>query len=279
MHSDLDIEFLETKARQLRCKIIRMIAAASSGHPGGSLSAIDILTYLYFTRMRIDPTYPAWPDRDRFILSKGHCSPALYAVLAERGYFAEQHLGTLRDIDSILQGHPDMKKTPGVDMTTGSLGQGLSCGVGIALGGRLNHKDFRVYVMISDGENQSGQIWEAAMAAAQFQLDHLIVVVDNNLIQSDGVTRTIINIEPAEERWRSFGWEVQRINGHNFEQIHEVFAKCQALEGKPHVIIADTVKGKGVSFMENTVKWHSGPPSREEEQAAIRELCGEGGDD
>jgi transketolase len=273
---DLDTRFLEEKARKLRRNIIRMIAAARSGHPGGSLSAIDILTYLYFLRMRIDPSNSSWPDRDRFILSKGHCSPALYAVLAERGYFPEEHLWTLREIGSILQGHPDMRKTPGVDMTTGSLGQGLSCGVGMALGGRLDHKGFRVYVMVSDGELQSGQVWEAAMAASQFKLDHLIAIIDNNLIQSDGVTRTVIDIEPAEERWSSFGWEVWRINGHSFAEIDAAFENCQALHGKPHVIIADTVKGKGVSFMENSVKWHSGPPSGEEEQAALRELSGVG---
>lgn len=276
MDPDLDTKFLEEKARKLRCNIIRMIARAGSGHPGGSLSAIDIFTYLYFLRMRIDPSNPTWPDRDRFILSKGHCSPALYAVLSERGYFPEEQLWTLREIGSILQGHPDMCKTPGVDMTTGSLGQGLSCGVGMALGGRLDHKNFRVYVMVSDGELQSGQVWEAAMAASQFQLDHLIVIVDNNLLQSDGVTRMIVNIEPAEKRWSSFGWEVWRIDGHRFAEIHAAFENCQTLLGKPHVIIAGTVKGKGVSFMENSVKWHSGPPSHEEEQSALSELGEEG---
>lgn len=259
----------------MRRNIVRMIAAAGSGHPGGSLSAIDIITYLFFSRMRIDPQNPDWPDRDRFILSKGHCSPALYAVLAARGYFPEDALWTLRDIGSILQGHPDMKKTPGVDMTTGSLGQGLSCGLGMALAGRLQQRDFRVYVMMSDGELQSGQIWEAAMAASHFHMDHLTAIVDNNRLQSDDVTRTIMNVEPVEERWRAFGWEVQHIDGHNFAQIHLAFEHSQTLQGAPHVIIADTVKGKGVSFMENRVKWHSGAPSPAETELALKELDGE----
>jgi transketolase len=259
----------------MRRNIIRMIAAAGSGHAGGSLSAIDIITYLYFARMHIDPQNPAWPDRDRFILSKGHCSPAVYAVLAARGYFPEDELWTLRDIGSILQGHPDMRKTPGVDMTTGSLGQGLSCGLGMAIAGRLQRRHFRVYVMVSDGELQSGQVWEAAMAASHFHLDHLTVIVDNNRLQSDAATRTIMNVEPVEARWRAFGWAVQHIDGHNFAQIHQAFENCQLLRSIPQVIIADTVKGKGVSFMENSVKWHSGAPSLAETQLALRELDGE----
>lgn len=273
--SGFDTAFLEAKARQMRRCIIHMIAAAGSGHPGGSLSCIDIITYLYFARMRIDPQNPGWPDRDRFILSKGHCSPALYAALAARGYFPEDELWTLRDIGSILQGHPDMRKTPGVDMTTGSLGQGISCGLGMALAGRLQRRDFRVYVMVSDGELQSGQVWEAATAATHFQLDRLTVIVDNNQLQSDGFTRIIMNVPEAEERWRAFGWDVERIDGHDFAQIDRAFEHSQVLQGVPHVIIADTVKGKGVAFMENSVKWHSGAPSPAETQLALRELNGD----
>ena len=270
-----DTGFLEEKARKLRCNIIKMITAAGSGHPGGSLSAVDIITYLYFYWMRIVPENPKWEDRDRFILSKGHCCPALYAALAEKGYFPEDELWTLRDIGSILQGHPDMRKTPGVDMTSGSLGQGLSCAVGMALGGKLSGKDFKVYVMLGDGEIQSGQIWEAAMAANNYSLDNLTAIIDNNRLQCDGRTSSIMKVEPIAPRWQAFGWDVAVADGHSFEDIHQTFISCNAQNGKPKMIIANTVKGRGVSFMEDNHKWHGLPLDEAQADAAIREIRGE----
>ncbi|MGO8701715.1 MAG: transketolase [Limisphaerales bacterium] len=267
-----DVEQLEGKARRLRAHIIRMISTAGSGHCGGSLSAIDILTYLYFHELRIRPEEPLWSDRDRFLLSKGHCAPALYAVLAERGFFPEESLGTLREIDSILQGHPDMKKTPGVDMTTGSLGQGFSCAVGMALAGRMDRKAYRVYVMLGDSELQTGLLWEAAMFSQHQGLDNLVAIIDNNKLQSDGVTATIVDIEPIADKWRAFGWEARRINGHDFQQIHAAISESKAPNRRPKVIIADTIKGKGVSFMEGVVSWHSGAPDADQTRAALEEL-------
>ena len=219
--NDLDIAELKRTAARLRANIVRMIALAGSGHNGGSLSAIDVITYLYFHELRIDPARPRWPDRDRFVLSKGHCCPALYAALSARGFFAEELLWTLRDIGSVLQGHPDMTKTPGLDMTTGSLGQGISAAVGMALAGKLDGRDYRVYCMVGDGELQEGQVWEAAMAAAHHGLDNLLVVVDNNQMETDGPTRSIINVEPIARRWQGFGWHTVDIDGHDFRQIHE----------------------------------------------------------
>jgi transketolase len=259
-------------ARDLRVRIIQMIANAGSGHPGGSLSAIDIVTYLYFHRMRIRPDDPAWEDRDRFVLSKGHCSPALYAALAARGYFPDAVLDTLRDIGSKLQGHPDMRKTPGVDMTTGSLGQGFSCAAGIALGGKLAGRDFRVYAMLGDGECQEGIVWEAAMAAAHYRLDNLIAIVDNNGCQTDGFTRDVMSIEPVCDKWRGFGWQVSRIDGHDFEAIHHAVEQAQTRDGRPHVIVADTVKGKGLREMEHNPGWHGMPPTAEQADAFVAEL-------
>jgi transketolase len=270
--ADLNIEALEATARRLRRNIIRMITRAGSGHPGGSLSAIDVITYLYFHRMRLDPQNPRWEERDRFILSKGHCAPALYVALAERGYFPESELWTLRDIGSSLQGHPDMRKTPGVDMTTGSLGQGLSCGLGMALAGKLDCKDYRVYVMLGDGEAQSGQVWEAAMAAAHYRLDNLVAIVDDNRLQSDGMTETVMEIRPLAEKWLAFGWGVQSINGHEFREIHGAFEQCLPLTGKPTVVLSNTIKGKGVSFMEGVVSWHAGAPSTEMAEEALAQL-------
>ncbi|HHW47717.1 MAG TPA: transketolase [Clostridiaceae bacterium] len=256
MGDNFDAKFLREKATELRCNIIKMITIAGSGHPGGSLSAIDIITYLYYYRMRINAKDPDWEDRDRFILSKGHCAPAQYVALADKGYFPVEELWTLRDIGSILQGHPDMKKTPGIEMTTGSLGQGLSCGVGIALGGKLDGKDYKVYVMLGDGEIQSGQVWEAAMAASHYKLDNLIGIVDYNQLQCDGATNKIMNIEPVKNKWESFGWNVFETDGHDFNEIHEVFEKCMQSREKPSLIIAHTVKGKDQlikvkSFKEN----------------------------
>lgn len=269
---DFDPAQLAATARRLRANILRMIAIAGSGHPGGSLSAIDIVTYLYCHRMKIRPAEPGWSERDRFVLSKGHCSPALYVVLAELGYFPQSTLWTLRDIGSALQGHPDMRKTPGVDITTGSLGQGFSCAAGIALGGRLRGADFRVYAMLGDGEVQEGVVWEAAMAAVHYKLDDLIAIVDNNGCQTDGFTRDILGVEPLDEKWRGFGWRVSRIDGHDFRQIHEAVETAQARDGRPHVIIADTVKGKGVREMENQPGWHGRPPTLDEAEAFVAEV-------
>jgi transketolase len=275
MNKTFDPKFLEETARELRVEILRMIANAGSGHPGGSLSAIDLVTYLYFYRLRIDPSQPDWDGRDRFVLSKGHCAPAMYAALAKRGYFPPDWLMTLRDVGSRLQGHPDMRKTPGVDMTTGSLGQGFACAAGIALGGKLQKKDYRVYVMLGDGELQEGIVWETAMSAAQYQLDNLIAMVDNNRCQTDGFTAEIVNVEPLAEKWRAFGWHVQRIDGHDFRQIHEAIEAAQQRDMRPHMVIADTVKGKGVPSMENRPEWHGLPPTPQQAEAFIAELLGE----
>jgi len=274
MATELDVKNLEEIAKKLRCNVIKMVSTAGSGHLGGSLSAMEVIVYLYFYHMRLDPRNPKWEDRDRFILSKGHCAPVQYAALAERGYFDEDVLWTLRDIGSILQGHPDMKKTPGIEITTGSLGQGLSCGVGMAIGAKLSGKDYKVYVMVGDGEIQSGQIWEAAMAASHHKLDNLVVFVDNNKLQSDGITREIVNIEPIREKWEAFGWEATEINGNNFEEIDAAFQKMDWKNGMPKVIVSNTVKGKGVSFMECAVSWHSGAPTEEQVENAIKEIGG-----
>jgi transketolase len=263
---------LKRTALRLRANIVRMIALAGSGHNGGSLSAIDVITYLYFHELRIDPAQPRWPDRDRFVLSKGHCCPALYAALSARGFFPEELLWTLRDIGSVLQGHPDMTKTPGLDMTTGSLGQGVSASVGMALAGKLDGRDYRVYCMVGDGELQEGQVWEAAMAAAHHGLDNLLVIVDNNHMETDGLTRSIINVEPIARRWEAFGWHTVDIDGHDFLQIHHAFQACRTAHGRPSVIVAQTVKGKGVSFMEGNNDWHAGPTNPEQTRQALEEL-------
>lgn len=267
---------LRQTAYELRRDILTMIGKAGSGHPGGSLSAIDMIAYLYFHRMRIDPARPDWEDRDRFVLSKGHCAPAWYATLAARGCFPRETLWTLRDIDSPLQGHPDMTKCPGVDMTTGSLGQGFSCACGIALGGKQRGKDFRSYVMLSDGELQEGVVWEAAMAAGHFGLDNLVALVDDNGLQTDGRTAEIMNPAPIADKFAAFGWETQEIDGHDFDQIHDAVERAQAQRGRPHVIVASTVKGKGVPSLEDQVGSHSlgGPWSDEELAARLEELKG-----
>lgn len=265
-------EHLRRAAGEARVRILRMIHCAGSGHPGGSLSAIDVLVYLYFHRMRINPGDPQWEDRDRFVLSKGHCSPAWYAALCGRGYFPEDLLWTLRDIESPLQGHPDMKGAPGIDMTTGSLGQGFSCAVGIALGAKVQRRGFRVYAMLGDGELQEGVVYEAAMAARQYGLDNLIAITDNNRLQTDGWTAEIMNVEPIEERFRAFGWETRRIDGHDFAAIHGAFEALAAANGKPKMVIADTVKGKGVRSMENNAGWHAGAISAEQLERFLAEL-------
>jgi transketolase len=263
------IKMLVNKAKEIRKDIIAMLAEAGSGHPGGSLSAADIVTALYFNEMKIDPQNPKWPDRDRFVLSKGHAAPVLYAALAEKGYFPKEELKTLRKINSRLQGHPDMRKVPGVEISTGSLGQGLSAANGMALAGKLDHKDFRVYVLIGDGESQEGQIWEAAMLAAHYKLDNLVAFLDHNGLQIDGQITDVMSPEPVDEKWRAFGWHVEVIDGHNMEQIIETLARVRIIKGKPVMIVANTVKGKGVSFMENQAGWHGVAPKPEEAEKAL----------
>jgi transketolase len=263
---------LEQIARETRKWVIKMTHAASSGHPGGSLSATDILTVLYFHTMNHRPKEPAWPDRDRFILSKGHAAPALYATLAQAGYFNESELIHLRELGSMLQGHPDSKRTPGVEASTGSEGQGLSMGIGMALGSRLDRRFNRVYVMVGDGELNCGQTWEAAMAAAHFKLDKLMVFVDANGLQLDGPTQQIMATDPIGFKWKSFGWHVIEIDGHDMKEIIHAIDDAQIIEGKPTVIIAKTIKGKGVSFMEGAVGFHGKAPNDEEYAQAMKEL-------
>jgi transketolase len=265
------IKELEEKERQIRILIIDMLSRAGSGHPGGSLSSTDILTCLYFSVMRHNPNDPAWPDRDRFHLSKGHCCPALYAVLAETGYFPKSELTTLRKIGCMLQGHPD-RHIPGIEVCSGSLGQGLSVALGMSLAGRLDKKDYRVHCLMGDGEIQEGNIWEAAMAAAHFKCDNLCAILDYNGFQIDGRVSEVMAIEPLSDKWRSFGWHVLEIDGHNMGAIHKAFDAAKKIKGKPSIIIAKTIKGKGVSFMENVVDFHGRAPSKDETPVAIKEL-------
>lgn len=269
-----DIQNLKKTANIIRQDIIKMLAESASGHPGGSLSAVEILTALYFEEMNIDPKNPRWEDRDRFVLSKGHGAPVLYAALAERGYFEKKHLLTLRKIGSILQGHPNMNDTPGVDMSTGSLGQGLSVANGMALAGKLDKKDYRVYVLLGDGELEEGQVWEAAMTSAHYKLDNLMAFVDNNGLQIDGPVSEVMNPTPIGEKFKAFGWHVIEIDGHDFEQIFSAIDEAKNTKGKPTVVVAKTVKGKGVSFMENLASWHGNAPSKEQAQKALEELGG-----
>ncbi len=259
-------------ARKIRRDVVSMIGEAGSGHPGGSLSAVEIMTALYFKVMRHDPANPAWPERDRFILSKGHAAPVLYATLCASGYLAESELCTLRKIDSRLQGHPECHVTPGVEMSAGALGQGLSFGIGVALTARLDNKDYYTYVLMGDGELNEGQIWEAAMAAPHFKLDHLIAIVDNNRLQIDGWTRDVMNMEPLKEKWLSFGWKVFETDGHDTPALLAAMEKARLSKGQPSVIIAHTVKGKGVSFMENNADFHGKAPSAGELKIALKEL-------
>jgi transketolase len=269
------LEALKVKAQQVRESILRMVYAANSGHCGGSLSAADLVTALYFHIMRVNPQDPKWEDRDRFILSKGHACPVIYAALALRGYFPQEELGTLRAINSRLQGHPDMRKTPGLDATTGSLGQGLSLGVGMALAAKIGGKGYRVYVLMGDGETNEGQIWEAAACAAKYGLNNLVGIVDANGLQNDGPTDAIMPMQPLAEKWRAFGWNVLEIDGHDMEQIVTALEQAnESNQGKPTAIIAKTVKGKGVSFMENVVEWHSGAPTDAQLEQALDEIWG-----
>lgn len=269
------VKELEKIALQIRRMVVKMVFKAQSGHLGGSLSVAEIISVLYFSELRIDPRNPNWPDRDRLVPSKGHCAPAIYAALALRGFIDPECLTTLRQLDSILQGHPCMTSTPGIDMSTGSLGHGLSIGVGMALGGRLKRSNFLVYVLLGDGELNEGQNWEAAMAATKLSLSNLIAIVDRNRIQLDGPTEEIMPLEPLMEKWKAFNWNTISIDGHSVEEISDSIQWAKENQDRPSVIIANTIKGKGVSFMENTHKWHGRPPTREEYEMAIRELEGE----
>lgn len=266
------IELLEDKAKQARRHIIRMLGKAGSGHPGGSLSAIDIIVALYYGKLRHDPQNPAWPDRDRFVLSKGHSCPALYAVLAETGYFPVSELDTLRQFGTRLQGHPDCHLTPGIEISSGSLGQGLSVGLGMALAAKIDKKDYRVYVMLGDGEIEEGQIWEAAMAASHYGLDNLCAIIDNNGLQIDGPINQVMSPLPIPDKWLAFGWNVIQINGHDMKKILQAYDEAETLKGKPTAIIAKTIKGKGVSFMEGDADWHGKAPNKEQTEAALVEL-------
>lgn len=272
MDKILDISELEKTAQRIRRGIIEAVYKAKSGHPGGSLSITDIMTVLYFNEMNIDENNPKMEERDRFVLSKGHCSPALYSCLAERGFFSKDLLSTVRKIDSNLQGHPEMNKIPGVDMTTGSLGQGLSAANGMAMAAKLDNKDYRVYTILGDGEIEEGQIWEAAMAASHYKLDNLCVIVDKNNLQIDGRTGEVMNSAPLDEKFRSFGFEVITIDGNNILEIMKAFAKAKTIKNKPSCIIAETIKGKGVSFMEDRVEWHGKAPNEEQYNLAMQEL-------
>jgi len=268
----LSVKEMAVVAKRLRRHIITMTGRAGSGHPGGSLSAVEIVTTLYFRVLRHKPQDPRWGDRDRFILSKGHAAPVLYATLAECGYFPVDELVTLRQLDSRLQGHTDRVVTPGVEMSAGALGQGLSFAIGVALAGRLNSQDYRVYVLLGDGECDEGQIWEAAMAAAHYKLDNLVAIVDNNGQQIDGWNRDVMSLDPFNKKWQAFGWHVIEVDGHNFTRLITAFDRAKLVKGKPTVIIAHTIKGKGVSFMENNPDFHGKAPNAEEVEIALKEL-------
>jgi len=266
------IEELRNIAKKVRVGIVEAVYSAQSGHPGGALSCADILTYLYFNEMNIDPANPKMENRDRFILSKGHASPAIYSVLANRGFFPIEDLKTFRKSNSYLQGHPDVKKVPGVDMTSGSLGQGLSVANGMALAAKLDNKDNFVYVVLGDGELQEGQVWEAAMSAAHYKLNNLIVFVDFNGLQIDGAVKDVMSPLPIKEKFDAFGWNTISIDGHSFSEIEEAIIKAKECKDRPTVIVAHTIKGKGVSFMENQAGWHGKAPNDEEYKNALEEL-------
>ena len=263
---------LEITACKIRMGIIEGVYHAKSGHPGGSLSIAEVMTYLYFKEMNIDPQNPDWKDRDRFVLSKGHTAPGLYSTLAHRGYFPVEHLTTLRKLNSNLQGHPDMKGIPGVDMSSGSLGQGISVATGMALSGKISNESYRVYSVMGDGELQEGQVWEAAMFAAHKKLDNLCAIVDNNNLQIDGTLDEVNSPYPIDDKFKAFGWHVININGQDFDQIEAAFAEARSIKGRPTVIIMKTVKGKGVSFMENKASWHGSAPNEEQYHMAMDEL-------
>jgi transketolase len=267
-----DIKMLTEKATQIRKDIVVMINKSKSGHPGGSLSSADIVSALYFNEMNIDPKNPKMEDRDRFVLSKGHAAPVLYAALAEKGYFDRELLNTLRKFGSPLQGHPDMNKLPGIDISTGSLGQGLSVANGMALSAKLDNKSYRTYVLLGDGEVQEGQVWEAAMTSAHYNLDNVCAFLDSNNLQIDGKVDKVMGVEPLDDKWRAFGWNVIIIDAHNFEEILGALEAAKAHKGQPTMIIAKSIKGKGVSFMENVAGFHGVAPTDEETAQAIKEL-------
>ncbi|NLU53477.1 MAG: transketolase [Clostridiaceae bacterium] len=271
MDAKVKLDLMKTAA-MIRKGIITAVATAGSGHPGGSLSAADILTYLYFREMNIDPKNPKNPDRDRFVLSKGHCTPGLYSTLAHRGFFPVEDLKGFRQVSSYLEGHPNMNYVPGVDMSTGSLGQGISAAVGMALAGKLDNKSYRVYAMLGDGELEEGQVWEAAMAAAHYKLDNLTAFVDYNRLQIDGNITEVMNPEPIADKFLAFGWDVISIDAHDFDEIEKAVEKAKANKGKPTAIIAHSIKGKGVSFMENQASWHGSAPKKEQADQALAEL-------
>lgn len=273
MERTQDPAALASICKQIRRHIITMTGAAKSGHPGGSLSAVEIVVTLYWDVMRHDPARPDWPDRDRFILSKGHAAPVLYAALAECGYTPKETLNTLRKLGSIYQGHPDKRFIPALEASTGSLGEGLSVGIGMGLAARLDKKDYRAYVMLGDGEIQEGQIWEAAMFASYHKVDNVCAIVDYNKIQLDGFVAEIMDLEPLAPKWEAFGWHVIELDGHDIPALQKAFAEASATRGKPTVIIAHTVKGKGVSFMENNPKYHGVAPTAEEVELALKELA------
>ena len=263
---------LQLKANEVRKGIVTAVHAAKAGHPGGSLSAADIFTYLYFEELNIDPKDPKKPDRDRFVLSKGHTAPGLYSALALRGYFPVEDLKTLRHLGSYLQGHPDMKHIPGVDMSSGSLGQGISAAVGMAIAGKLDNADYRVYTLLGDGEIQEGQVWEAAMLAGHRKLDNLVVIVDNNGLQIDGNIADVNSPYPIDKKFDAFNFHVINIDGHNFDEIAAAFKEAKEVKGKPTAIIAKTIKGKDVSFMENEASWHGAAPNEEQYAVAMADL-------
>lgn len=268
-----DIKILEEKAKNIRKSIIKMIYEAKSGHPGGSLSIVEILTVLYFEEMNIDPEYTHKENRDRLVLSKGHSAPGLYATLAERGYFPKDELLSLRKFGSRLQGHPDMRKLPGVEMSTGSLGQGLSVANGMALSAKLDNASYRVYAILGDGEVQEGQVWEAAMSAAHYKLDNVCAFLDHNNLQIDGNVCDIKGVEPLDKKWEAFGWHIISINGHDYSEIFSALEEAKSIKGKPTMIIAKTTKGRGVSFMENVCNFHGVAPNKEEMEKALEELA------
>ena len=268
----MDVIELKKIANEVRKGIVTSVHSAKAGHPGGSLSAADVFTYLYFEEMNIDPRDPKKADRDRFVLSKGHTAPALYAALAERGYFPREDLKTFRHIDSYLQGHPDMKGTPGVDMTTGSLGLGFSAACGMALSAKISGESYRVYSVLGDGESEEGQVWEAAMFAAHKKLDNLCIFLDYNGLQIDGPISEVNDPSPLDSKFEAFGWNVLVIDGHDIEAIDSAVKAAKACKGKPTAIICRTVKGKGVSFMENSVKWHGSAPNEEQYKQAVSEI-------
>ena len=271
MDKTMQLELKRT-ANNLRISIIEEVYNAKCGHPGGSLSIADIMTYLYFVEMNIDPKNPKMDNRDRFVLSKGHTAPALYAALAERGFFPKEDLVTLRKTASYLQGHPDMKGVPGVDMSTGSLGQGISAACGMALSAKISGEGYRVYTVLGDGESEEGQVWEAAMFAAHYKLDNLVAIVDFNGLQIDGPITEVMNPTPHDEKFRAFGWNVITIDAHNFDEIESAFKQARETKGKPTAIIAKSTKGKGVSYMENACEWHGQAPKEDLYKVAIADL-------